>query len=108
AAELDRRLLLLDAKPLLDAMPRTTGTHVREPVPVGTCRRRRDYLDRVGVLQLARQRRHASVHARTVAMQSDFRVHGEREIDRGCALGKLDHVAGRREHEYLVLIEIEL
>src|SRR6185437_5328669 len=60
------------------------------------------------VLELARERSHAPVHARTVAVQANFRVHGEREVDRRRALGKLDHVTRRREYEYLVLVQIQL
>src|SRR5438105_4599018 len=41
-------------------------------------------------------------------MQSNFSVHREREIDRRCSFGQLDHIAGRREDENLVLVKIEL
>src|SRR6185437_1798679 len=66
------------------------------------------YLDGVGILELTRQRRHPAVHARAVAVQSNLRVHGECKIDRGCTLGQLYDVAGWREYEYLVLIQIQL
>src|SRR3954469_19709295 len=41
-------------------------------------------------------------------MQAHLRVHRECEIDRSRALRQLYHVTGRREHEDLVLIQVEL
>ena len=54
------------------------------------------------------QRRDAAVDARAVRVLADFGVDGEREIQRGGALGEPLDVAARRKDEDLVLIEIDL
>ena len=54
------------------------------------------------------QRRDAAVHLRALAAQAHLGVHGEREVDGRRPRGQPLHVALRREHEDLVLVEIDL
>src|SRR3989454_9494864 len=54
------------------------------------------------------QRGDAAVEARAVTAQSHLGVHREREIDRRRAFGQPLHVAPRREHEDLILIQVDL
>src|SRR5258705_6635011 len=108
AAKLDRRRVLLNAETLTDLVPRAASPDVGEPIPAWLGRGRRDDLDGLGVLELAGETRDPAVDARALAVQSDFGVDSESEVDRRRALGQLNHVARRREHEDLVLIEIEL
>src|SRR5690606_6195872 len=63
--------------------------------------------DRVAVLQLARQRRDATVDLRAGAVQSHFRVHREREVDRRRTARKLLDVTLRREDKDLVLEQVD-
>src|SRR5215210_1730047 len=108
AAELDRGRVLFDAEPLPDFVAGSSRSNVRQPIPARLRGRRSDDLDRLRILQLARQARDASVDAGALAMQSDFRMHGEGEVDWGCTLGQLDHIAGGGENKNLVLVKIEL
>ena len=54
------------------------------------------------------QRRDPAVDLGALALEPDFGVHVEGEIDRGRALGQPLHVALRREDEDLVLVEVDL
>src|SRR3954468_22113065 len=108
AAQLDRGCMLLDAEALTDLVPCAAGPNMSEPVAAGFRRRRGDDLDRLGILELARQAGDASVDARALAMQTNFSVNGEGKVDRRRAFGQLDYVAGGREYENLILIQIEL
>src|SRR5438132_1316505 len=54
------------------------------------------------------ERRDPAVHASAIAVLADFGVHHEGEIDRRRTLGQPLHVTPRREHEDLVLIQVDL
>src|SRR4051812_42096351 len=70
AAELDRSVLLLDAEALPDLVPRASRPNVRQPIPTRLRRRRRYDLDRLGVLQLARETRNASIDSRALTVDT--------------------------------------
>src|SRR5450759_3288195 len=108
SAELDRSGVLLDAEALANLVTRSSGSDVSQPIPARLRRRRCDDLHGLRVLELAREARDAAVDARSLAMEADFGMHGEREVDRCRVLRQLNDVAGGRENEDLVLIEIEL
>src|SRR5690349_7410903 len=108
APQFDRGVVLLDAQPLTDLVTRAPRAHMRQPVTTRLRRRRRDDLDRLGILELARQTGDSSVDARTLTVEPDFGVNGERKIDRRRALGQLDYIAGWSKDEDFVLIQIEL
>src|SRR5450759_1213757 len=108
APELDRGRMLLDAEALANLVTRSSGSDVSQPVPARLRRRRCDDLHGLRVLELPREARDAAVNARSLAMEADFGMHGEREVDRCRVLRQLDDVAGGRENEDLVLIEVEL
>ena len=99
--------LLLVPQPLANAMPGTPGAHVRQPVATRPRVRRADDLDRLGVLQFAREGHDATIDLRALRVQADLRVHRKREVDGRGTAGQLMHIAIRREHEDLVLIQVE-
>src|SRR5690606_29007772 len=92
APELLADLLLLLPHPLLDLVPRAAGADVAQPVAARAGGRAGEDLDGIAVLQLAVQRRDASVDLRALALQSDLGVHVEREVDRRGALRQPLHV----------------
>ena len=101
--------VLLVPQPLPDLVPRAPRAHVRQPVAA----RLRAYGDVMistvsEFLSCARERRDPPVDLRARAVQPDLGVHREREVDRRRALRQLDDVAGRREDEDLVLVQVEL
>src|SRR5690606_26789563 len=102
-----RGLEFLLSDPLPDLLTRPRRLHERQPVPRRALTLVRDDLDRVPVLQLPRQRRDPAVHLRTRTVQSDLRVHREREVDRRRPLRQLLHVPPRREDEDLVLEQVD-
>ena len=79
-----------------------------KPVATGLLRGVGNDFDCIGVLQLARKSCLATVDPRTTRVQSDFRMHRERKVDRRCAFRELDDITGRREDEDFILIQIGL
>ena len=80
---------------------------MREPVATWPRIRVGQDLDRFRVLELTRQRRDPAVDLGTGATRTNLRVHRECEVDWRCTFWQLDNVAGRREDEDLVLIQIQ-
>ena len=67
-----------------------------------------DDLDDVAVLELVVERHEAVVDLRPDAGMADVGVDAVREVERRRARGQVLDVAARREHEHLVLEEVEL
>ena len=93
---------------LADLVPRPTGPHVRQPIATRLRVRIGENLHRLRVLELTRQRGDAAVDFRAGAVCTNLGVHRKREVDRRRVLRQLNDVAGRREYENFVLIQVEL
>src|SRR5690606_39222924 len=106
-AEIDRRPRLLALDPAPDLLARARGLHERQPVARRPLARVGQHLDRVAVLELARKRRDATVHPGAGAVQSDFGMHGECEIDRRRPAWQLLDVPLGGENEDLVLEQVD-
>src|SRR5687768_9201117 len=81
-AELEGCGVLVDTEPLADFVARPPSPDVGEPIPARLGRGRGDDLDRFRILEFPRQAGDPPVDARTLTVQPNFRVNGEREIDR--------------------------
>src|SRR2546425_191630 len=84
------------------------GLQGGEPVARRLRLRARQDLDGVAVLQGPVQRGDAPVDARALAVLAHLRVHREGEVEGRRALGQPLHVAPGREHEDLVLVQVDL
>src|SRR5262249_47163209 len=103
--EADGLFLVID--PLLDLVTRTCRPDVTQPVAAWLGSGTRQDLDGVTAFELAVKRSDAPVDLGALAFEPDFGVHVEGEIDWRRALGQPLHIALRREHEDLVLIEVD-
>src|SRR6266576_1857753 len=103
-AELDRCRVLFDAESLANLMTRPSGPDVGQPIPARFRRGRCDDLHCLRILELAREARDAAVDSRALAMETDLGMHRKGEVDGRCTLRQLNHVAGWRKNENLVLI----
>ncbi len=106
----DRVLASLADVPLSDLRTGLAAHHELEPV---LARRsalglRGEDLDGVTGLELRLERHEAAVHPRADARVADFGVDGVGEIDRSGVDGQGDDLALRREHEHLVVFEVDL
>ena len=88
-------------------MPRPRGADMGEPVAARLGIGAGQDLDGVPVTQLPVQGRDATVDLGSLAVDTDFGVHHEGEVDWSRPLGQLLYVALRSEHEDLVLIQVE-
>ena len=108
AAQHHALFLFLVAYPGFDLVPRSRGADMGEPVAARLGIGAGQDLDGVPVTQLPVQGRDATVDLGALAVDTDFGVHHEGEIDRGRTLGELLHVALRREDEDFVLVQVDL
>ena len=92
-----------------DLVARPAGPHHRQPVARGPALLLRGQdLDDVAGLELVVQRDDLAVHLRPDAAMADVGVNGVGEVERGRAGGEVLDLTLRREHEHLVLEQVDL